>query len=156
MRKKTPLEARFWKYVQKTESCWLWTGAKSRGGYGKISPGGRGSGLVATHRLSLKLAGIDLPDDMVVDHKCRNPACVNPDHLRVVTRKVNSLENSMGASAINAQKSTCPKGHSYKDYVWRGVKGRICLECARLRAQARRDRTKNAAGKYVLREVDCS
>jgi hypothetical protein len=32
---------RFWKYVNKTADCWLWTGAKTYGGYGVINSGGR-------------------------------------------------------------------------------------------------------------------
>jgi len=31
----------------------------------------------------------EIPDDLVLDHLCKNIACVNPDHLEVVTQQVN-------------------------------------------------------------------
>lgn len=80
---------RFWEKVDKTNSCWIWTAAK-RAGYGKFAPStGR---QVTAHRYVLELAGTVVSEDMDVDHVCGNRACVNPDHLRVTTRKQN-LEN---------------------------------------------------------------
>jgi hypothetical protein len=31
----------FWARVQKTETCWLWTGAKTSLGYGRVAYGGK-------------------------------------------------------------------------------------------------------------------
>lgn len=83
------LEDRFWEKVNKTSGCWEWTGA-TRAGYGKFGIGANKT--VTAHRLSLELAGTPVPEAKDVDHICGNRACVNPDHLRVTTRKQN-LEN---------------------------------------------------------------
>ncbi|MGV7669138.1 HNH endonuclease signature motif containing protein [Mycobacterium kansasii] len=39
-----------------------------------------------------------VPDGMDLDHTCWNRRCVNPDHLRVATRKQN-CENQQGPSS---------------------------------------------------------
>lgn len=73
----------------------------------------------------------EIKDGMVLDHKCRNRKCVNPDHLRVVDRKTNCMENSISPVALNAKKTHCPKGHEYTQentYHYRG-KSRMCIRC---------------------------
>ena len=59
------------------EKCLLWQGAKTSGGYGKISIEGR---LWDTHRLSYRLSRGEMPSDQVC-HTCDTPACVEPAHL---------------------------------------------------------------------------
>lgn len=84
---------RFWAKVDKSGDCWLWTGNRDRGGYGRFKMAER---YVGAHRHVLILAGVDI-GGMEVDHLCFNRACVNPDHLRVVTHKQN-MENRAGAN----------------------------------------------------------
>lgn len=68
-------ENRFWKLVNKTESCWLWIGRPSDNGYGKFFDGSH----TTAHRFSYKLHFNQSPE--CVRHKCDVRLCVNPDHL---------------------------------------------------------------------------
>lgn len=74
---KTP-EERFWSYVQKTDTCWIWTGHKTSRGYGKLKIEHR---TVLMNRYSYELHYGKLEEGMCALHKCDNPPCVNPDHL---------------------------------------------------------------------------
>ena len=90
-------EERFWSKVDKSGSCWRWTAAilNGYGRFGVWRDGKQRSGLA--HRVAYELSGRDIPDGMFLDHACRNRACVNPAHLRVVNNKQN-LENHGGAT----------------------------------------------------------
>src|SRR4026208_1191601 len=68
----------FWSKVQKTDSCWLWTGLKNHNGYGVF--GGR-QHRTTTHRKMWAMTNGLIPDGLFVCHRCDTPACVNPDHL---------------------------------------------------------------------------
>lgn len=86
-------EARFWAKVEKTETCWNWTGTRTAEGYGQVLRGT--NDRVYAHRYSYELSVAPLWDDMQVDHRCHNRLCVNPEHLRAVTQKQNN-ENHNG------------------------------------------------------------
>ena len=134
---KMPWPDKFWARVNKNGpgGCWEWTGTKR--GYAIIHypPIGRNIGV---HRLAKIFSGADVPDHLVCDHLCRNPKCVNPDHIEMVTHRVNSLRGT-SPSAACAARTHCAKGHEYTaDNTWmrptdnrRNHSNRVCRICSR-------------------------
>jgi hypothetical protein len=120
--------------VDQSSGCWIWRGGRVDG-YGLFRTK---AGPVRPHRVSFRVFKGELTAGLVVDHKCMNTACVNPDHLREVTVKVNNIENSNCPSALNAQKTECSRGHEYTKESTRIYRGeRNCRICERIRSGQR-------------------
>ena len=116
-----PMEQRFWAKVNKTapDDCWEWVGARAKG-YGRFKAGER---VVQAHRVSWELANGPVPEGLILDHRCANPACVNPKHLRTVTPSQNSqhLTGARRDSTSGARGVWWDK----RDMVWIAS---VCLE----------------------------
>ena len=89
--------------------CWEWTGANNGAQYGQFYDNGK---MRYAHRWLYETLVEPIPTGMQLDHLCRNPPCVNPDHLQVVTARTNNLR-SYSVTAQNARKGACPQGHEY-------------------------------------------
>ena len=130
--------------------CWIWVGRRDADGYGWL-PGRYGARDLAgplAHRYAYAaFTGKAVPEGMTIDHRCQIRSCVNPAHLRVLTRS----ENTSDAWTRRRRRSTathCIHGHALEGENLRirpdGV--RLCRTCEReyqrRYARARRNRSR--------------
>lgn len=105
---------RFWKYVRKSDGCWLWTGSKFRTGYGQFWCNGTNA---RAHRVSYILANGEIPAGLMILHSCDNPACVNPAHLSAGTAQENMKDASVKGRLPNRSGENCPTAKLSKEIV---------------------------------------
>lgn len=130
--------------------CWIWKG--SFGGFDAHEKHAYGrfwfmEKNVMAHRFSYEfIGGKEIQKGNVIDHLCKNPRCVNPNHLESITLYENSIRTS-SAYGQNAAKTHCIRNHPLSGrnlYVAKNGT-RKCKECIRLRtAQFRK------TGKYTI------
>jgi hypothetical protein len=118
-------EERFWPKVEKTDTCWLWRGSHTNLGYGQFRSNGRN---VLAHRWSYAKAKGEIPAGLNLDHLCRTPACVNPDHLEAVTQMVNLRRGKRCRSMY------CRHGHKLPapTVLPNGGQKRRCVVCRKM------------------------
>jgi hypothetical protein len=129
---KTEME-RLEAFTRKTANHWFWIGPRTglKGAYGLFWF--KGNQEVA-HRAAYRLLVGPIPERMDVHHKCKVKLCVNPDHLKPVTRSEHLL---LEPSA--RRKKKCIHGHSlsgsnlYEYHDKTGHLRHICRTCNRLR-----------------------
>lgn len=110
--------------------CWVWQGCIGPGGYGRFKTQ---SISRTAHRWAYALFRGGLQDGMVIDHLCRNRACVNPDHLEQVTQAENVRRGLSGEL-----KTHCKRRHLLP--AERNSTGRrVCKTCKQIEWQRRRD-----------------
>jgi HNH endonuclease len=76
--------------------CWFWNGTHDTQGYSRARFPTGSSDPQYVHRIVYELERQSIPARLELDHLCRNPGCVNPDHLDPVTRREN-LRRGIGA-----------------------------------------------------------
>lgn len=115
--------------------CYLWTEGTTPGGYGR-------------HRVAYEKVYGPVPKGLDLDHICRVKCCVNPDHLRIVTRS----QNMRYAVFQRSLATHCKRGHEFtpenthiaivRDPVHGDRTRRGCKTCSReaARAKGRRKR----------------
>lgn len=146
-----PLVDRLLEKIEKTESCWVWTGSKTGGigSYGLIWSNGRKQ---LAHRAMYEMNVGPIPDGLELDHVCRNKSCVNPDHLEPVTHFENMKRAEVGWK--NREKTACPKGHEYTAENTRITHGsRSCKQCESAYNQRRWAKYKEARAAIAKAEA---
>lgn len=78
--------------------CWEFAGAKDKDGYGKVRYNGS---VERANRVSHLLFVGPLEDGEVVAHKCDNPPCCRPAHLRATTQKGNCQDKIDRGRQVN-------------------------------------------------------
>lgn len=83
--------------LEPRSDCWFWIGHRVPDGYGTISiylPKLRRCVTFRAHRVSYEWFVGEIPEGMELNHTCHCPPCINPDHLKPVTREENARGNS--------------------------------------------------------------
>ena len=122
----TKEELRFWNFVRKTDTCWIWIGPIMSSGYGMLN-------RKLAHRTVFKMVGLKAPSSFEdVHHKCHNRLCVNPEHLEITDYK--------HRGEFWKNKMFCSKGHPFNEqntYFYKGH--RKCKICMRTITKSRRE-----------------
>ncbi len=105
--------------------CWEWMGARA-GGYGQFAAPDHVHSMRMTHRWFYQHVFGPLPEDIQLDHLCRNRACLRLDHLEPVT----PAENIRRGERWGPPQTHCKRGHEYTEAnTYRNAHGRSCREC---------------------------
>ena len=107
--KRPPLERFLEKVVHDAQAgCWVWSGGRIHEGYGVFWLGGK---TLRAHRWAYETFVGPIPEGLVLDHLCRRPECVNPEHLEPVTQSVNINRGVLWEK----EKTHCSRGHAYDE-----------------------------------------
>lgn len=136
-------EERFWRKVNKTDDCWLWTGYRTPFGHGQFDK-------QYTHRFAWSLVNGAIPEGQVVRHNCDVPACVRIDHLAIGSRPDNN------ADMYRRRRSAKDRAGARPGYCYRNLheltpenrnKSGACKACDREQGRKRKaDRIERTTG----------
>lgn len=95
--------------------CWIWKRSMHPSGYGQ---GTRNNRPGLAHRIIYERLRKPIPKGFVLDHLCKVKACVNPDHLEVVSQAKNvqrgrnakiTIEDARTMRALRAAGASAPE-----------------------------------------------
>ena len=133
-------------FPEPNTGCWLWQGALTYNGYGKLW---WEKCCRRAHRASYEAFMGPIPDGLQLDHTCRVRACVNPEHLEPVTcaeniRRSPLVGRTPRRAVVRTRKATCGRCHEFTpaNTIHRSSGQRACRECTNARKRAARRRKK--------------
>lgn len=92
---------RFFSKIEINKSgCWSWRSCLNGSGYGAFTSE---IGSLA-HRFSYFIHNGSLINGMVIDHICENKSCVNPKHLKQITRSENFKKTKYFKNKLHTHK----------------------------------------------------
>lgn len=146
-----PVADRIAKFVERTESCWLWKGYVGPNGYGMMSVNGRPT---PAHRAVYEAFVGPIPRGLSLDHLCRVRACVNPAHLEPVSQGEN-IRRGLSPGAISVRTNKCFRGHEFSasNTRYHGDGGRVCRLCRREAKRAWLKKSRDGFGKRALLDL---
>jgi hypothetical protein len=148
--KVTPIDVRFWRFVDRAGSCWIWLSTVDKDGYGKVWYNKQ---QARAHRVSWMLAYGSMPKStQLVCHTCDTPGCVRPSHLFLGSGCENQQDSVSKRRHREVRKTHCPSGHEFNLENTRRVgRKRRCRTCDNIRsARAYRER-KDSHERSVVR-----
>jgi HNH endonuclease len=118
------IDERFWSKISIEDQafpendCMIWTASRARSrngnGGGTFSADGK---TVMAYRWAYERYRGPIPEGLVCDHLCRDPMCVNPDHIEIVTRSENNKRGLTGHQKKSRNQHThqryCKRGHEF-------------------------------------------
>jgi len=134
-----PIDRIMRRVTKAKNSCWVWNGGLVRG-YGVVSVLGK---TKYVHRIVFEHFVGEFDQKLTLDHLCRNPRCVNPKHLELVTRSENIKR--MNSSQ---PKTRCRKGHYY------ALVGRTKGSCSQCFKEYRKRLYGDSVKDYKPRRID--
>lgn len=114
--------------------CLLWTKSCHKFGYGWIRVNKK---TLMLHRVVYELNNGSIPANKIVMHKCDTPSCCNINHLKLGTKKDNSIDMSSKNRWNNQYKGKeithCIRGHEYtkkNTYISLNKGNKNCRQCS--------------------------
>jgi len=141
--------------VDPDTECCNWTGSlKGNGGYGGVQVGSRSGGtgrIVLAHRFAYETMVGPIPEHLSLRRTCGNRACINPEHMRLVTRGEIIEGGSFHKRTVERRdahraSTNCSQGHPRTpESTYVAANGKLrCRTCHAARAQRGRDKKKAA------------
>jgi hypothetical protein len=106
-------------YLPRNDGCWIWQGNITADGYSRFNEGKKAR---KAHRVIYELKFGPVPVGFELHHTCGVRSCVNPDHLRALSK---------GDHAKAHWKTHCKHGHelSGENIYVRSNGSRVCRRC---------------------------
>ncbi len=96
------LAKRFWAKVKRGPKCWEWTGTKGSRGYGHFRCHDR---MSMAHRVAYELSHGPIAPGYLILHRCDNPICTRPSHLKPGTFNQNGADAMLKGRSAKGERN---------------------------------------------------